>query len=78
MSPERISRKRDDRSFLLHKSNLVGQDTSPNNLSSHHGNAATHFMRSSLLRVVSTLVMLLETKKWFPQAQDYLCYFAVL
>ena len=66
VSPERISRKRDDRSFLLHKSNLVGQDTSTNNLSSQHGNAATHFMRSSLLRVVSTLVILLETEAWLP------------
>ena len=55
------------RSFVVrHKSGKI--------FSSQHGSTATCLLRVSFLKVVSTLIVLLETEMWSPQARDCICW----
>ena len=47
---------------------------SRNIFSRQHGNADTHLLCSSFFRVVSTLVMFLETEGWLSQARSCLFF----
>ena len=47
------------------------------NFSIQHGNIASHLLRSSLFKVVSTFEMLLETEAWLPQERDCMHCYAV-
>ena len=53
------------RSFFpsLHAKTFGVRCKSGKNISSQHGNATTHLLRSSLFRVVSNLVVCLETEE---------------
>ena len=48
------------------------------NLSSQHGNSAACLLRSSLLRLVSTLVMFLESEAWLQQVRACMLWSAVM
>ena len=68
------------RTFLLSlKIKLSGvRHKSGENISSQHENAAAHFFRSSLLRVVSTLVLFLDTEASEPHTRACLYCHAVM